>query len=290
MEKMKHIPVRKIKSGPQAQPIPENFTIRELEQLLAGKDMVQDLHRHDFFLIMVLAKGAGDHEIDFIPYTLCDHTVFLMRPGQVHKHTIKAGSKGYLIQFKPDFYPSSESQTLPFFRKCFNQNFFQLETHRIQKLLAIAHAIFEEEKDRQAGYQDIIQANLSIFLIELSRQNQRLNASKNPQKLYSQEILEEFLALLDTHVSEHRHVSEYAKMLNLSTYQLNAITKATLGKTCSDLIKEQWVLEAKRYLLATPSQVKEIAYQLGFEDISYFIRFFKKQTGLTPEAFRHNFK
>jgi AraC family transcriptional activator of pobA len=287
---MKHIPVRKIKSGPKEQPVPENFTIRELDKLLAGKDMVQDLHRHDFFLIMVLEKGAGDHEIDFIPYTLCDHSVFLMRPGQVHKHTIKTGSKGYLIQFKPEFYPSSDTQTHPFFRRCFNQNFFQLETHRIQKLLSISRAIFEEEKERQAGYPEIIKANLSIFLIELSRQNDLLNPSKNPQKLYSQEILEEFLARLDSHISEHKQVSEYAQMLNLSTYQLNAITKATLGKTCSDLIKEQMILEAKRYLLATPSQVKEIAYELGFEDISYFIRFFKKQTGLTPEAFRHNFK
>lgn len=287
---MKPIPVRKIKSGPKEQPIPDNFTIRELDKLLDGKDMVQDLHRHDFFLIMVLEKGAGDHEIDFIPYTLCDHSVFLMRPGQVHKHTIKAVSKGYLIQFKPDFYPSSDTQALPFFRRSFNQNFFQLETHRIQKLLAISRAIFEEENAKQEGYQQIIKANLSIFLIELSRQTDLLNTSKSHQKLYSQEILEEFLALLDTHISEHKQVSEYANRLNLTTYQLNAITKATLGKTCSDLIKEHVILEAKRLLLATPNQVKEIAYQLGFDDISYFIRFFKKQTGLTPEAFRHNFK
>lgn len=287
---MKDIPVRQIKLGPKEQLIPENFTIRELDKLLDGKDMVQELHRHDFFLIMVLEKGAGDHEIDFIPYTLCDHAVFLMRPGQVHKHTIKAGSQGYLIQFKPDFYPSSDTQTRLFFRRCFHQNFFQLEVHRIQKLLAISRAIFEEEKERQEGYPEIIKANLGILMIELSRENAHLKDSKDHDKLYSQEILEEFLALLDTHISEHKQVSEYAEMLNLSTYQLNAITKATLGKTCSDLIKEHRVLEAKRYLLATPSQIKEIAYQLGFEDISYFIRFFKKQTGLSPEAFRHNFK
>lgn len=117
-----------------------------------------------------------------------------------------------------------------------------------------------------------------------------MNTSKSQQKLYSQEILEEFLALLEQHGAEHKKVSEYAEMLSLSTYQLNAITKANLGKTCSDLINEHMLLEAKRYLLATSGQVKEIAYQLGFDDISYFIRFFKKHTGLTPEAFRQNFK
>jgi AraC-like DNA-binding protein len=81
-------------------------------------------------------------------------------------------------------------------------------------------------------------------------------------------------------------VSFYADLLNLSSYQLNAITKATLGKTCSELINEFIILEAKRTLLATSNQVNQIAYHLGYEDVSYFIRFFKKHTGYSPEAFR----
>jgi AraC family transcriptional regulator, transcriptional activator of pobA len=79
-------------------------------------------------------------------------------------------------------------------------------------------------------------------------------------------------------------------MMNLSVYQLNAITKATLSKTCSDLITQQIILEAKRCLLATSHQVNQTAYRLGYEDVSYFIRFFKKQTGYSPEAFRHIYK
>jgi AraC-like DNA-binding protein len=79
-------------------------------------------------------------------------------------------------------------------------------------------------------------------------------------------------------------VSEYAAMMNLSTYQLNAITKQTLGKTCSQLIDEHIILEAKRYLLATANQVNQIADHLGYEDVSYFTRFFKKHTGYSPEC------
>ncbi len=75
-------------------------------------------------------------------------------------------------------------------------------------------------------------------------------------------------------------------MMNLSAYQLNEITKVAVGKTPSELINEQIILEAKRYLLATPNQVKDIADHLGYEDVSYFIRFFKKHTGHSPEAFR----
>ena len=107
---------------------------------------------------------------------------------------------------------------------------------------------------------------------------------------YMQERIEELYELIANNISKHKQVAQYAKMLNLSLFQLNAITKASLGKTCSELINEQIILEAKRHLLATSSQVNQIAYHLGYEDASYFIRYFRKYTGYTPEAFRHHFK
>ena len=79
-------------------------------------------------------------------------------------------------------------------------------------------------------------------------------------------------------------------MLNLSTYQLSAITKGVLGKTPSEVINDYIILEAKRYLLGTSDQVNQIAWHLGYEDTSYFIRFFKKHTGFSPDAFRTNSK
>jgi AraC-like DNA-binding protein len=89
-------------------------------------------------------------------------------------------------------------------------------------------------------------------------------------------------------MATHKHVSQYAGMMNLSSYQLNAITRMTLGKSCSELINEFIILESKRSLLATSNQINQIAYQLGYEDVSYFIRFFKKHIGQTPEVFRTN--
>ena len=77
--------------------------------------------------------------------------------------------------------------------------------------------------------------------------------------------------------------------MNLSSYQLNEITKTTIGKTASELINEHIILEARRNLLATSNQIKDIADHLGYEDVSYFIRFFKKHSGFSPEAFRLNF-
>ena len=95
---------------------------------------------------------------------------------------------------------------------------------------------------------------------------------------------------METNITNNKQVSQYADMLNISTYQLNAITKTSLNKTPSELINEYIILESKRQLLATSNQVNQIADHLGYDDISYFIRFFKKHTEYSPEAFRNNFK
>lgn len=268
----------------------ESFSIRDVGNLLAGKDMVQELHRHDYFFILALKKGKGHHEIDFKSYNVCDNSVFFMHPGQVHHLTLKAGSTGYLMQFKTDFYYAHNKASNQLLRRASNKNLCQLDAKRFTKLISILTYIFQEYTHRQERYEEVIKANLGIFFIELIRHQRKGKNSLDKVNPYMQERLEEFLELLEVHVSRHKQVSHYADMLKLSSYQLNAITKATLGKTCSELINEHIILESKRYLLATSNQVKDIAYTLGYDDVSYFIRFFRKHTGYSPEAFRHNSK
>ena len=286
---MKNIPVRHIKASPSEMNFSEGFSIRDVQELLAGKDMVQELHRHDFFYILALKKGAGHHEIDFASYEVCNHSIFFMRPGQVHQHTLKAGSTGYLLAFSPHFYhPHDKASNQPL-RKVSATNFYPLDANRFNKLFPLLTYIFQEYTDKEEGYGEVIKSNLGIFFIELVRQNSKVPSSTNAHT-YAQERLGEFLELLEKHIASHKQVAQYGEMLNLSPYQLNAITKATLGKTSSELINEHIILESKRYLLATSNQVNQIAYYLGYEDVSYFIRFFKKHTGYSPEAFRQHFR
>jgi AraC-like DNA-binding protein len=134
-----------------------------------------------------------------------------------------------------------------------------------------------------------MKAHLAIFLIELVRNRKNENSANVPVSPYAQQRLDEFMELLEVNVAHHKQVSYYADRLNLSNYQLNAIAKEMMGKTSSELIDEHIILESRRYLLGTSNQVNQIAHHLGFDDVSYFIRFFKKHTGYSPEAFRQNF-
>jgi AraC family transcriptional activator of pobA len=279
---MSKIPLRSINNAhPQAR-----FSIREIGPIVSVNDMIQPLHRHDFFFLLILKKGTGQHVIDFKSYPVSDNSIFFLRPGQVHQLTLQSGSSGYLVEFSQDFYSPLGN---PASRKMSNMNFWQPAPVDHDKLLALSTSIFQEYSGERAWHLEVIKDYLNVVFIELGRQAE--NSSNLPDsKSYAQERLDDLLQLLETHIAKRKQVSQYATMLHLTPYQLNAITKEALGKTCSELINEQIVLEAKRHLLATSGRINEIALELGYEDISYFIRFFKKHTGLSPQAFRENFR
>lgn len=287
---MKNIPIRQINPVHSDIIANESFSIRSVEQLLAGKDMMHDLHRHDYFFVLAVEKGEGKHEIDFVSHQIADHSFFFLRPGQVHQLELKAGTTGYLCEFNSQFYYPTDNASKQLLRRASIKNLCQIDSSRVKRLLAVLHNMLQEFSEKQEGYMDVIKANLGIFLIEYIRSRQNINKPLSESTNYSQERMEQLLELLETHISTHKQASHYADMLNLSLYQLNTITKSMLGKTCSDLINEHIILESKRYLLATSNQINQIAYELGYEDVSYFIRFFKKRTGHTPDAFRNNFK
>ncbi|MES2521047.1 MAG: helix-turn-helix transcriptional regulator [Bacteroidota bacterium] len=287
---MKDISIRKINTTPQELNLSESFSIRDIQSLLAGNDMIQELHRHDFFYILALEKGLGRHEIDFIPYEVNDYCIFFMKPGQVHQLELKANCTGFLVEFDASFYYPDESVSNQRLKKASSKNLCRLEVNRFEKILSILTYIFQEFTTKQTGYIEIIKANLGIFFIEFVRQSKDPSNISVNSNSYAQERLEDFLELLNIHILTKKQVSHYADLLNLSQYQLNAITKSTLNKTCSELINEQIILESKRQLLATSKQVNQIAFHLGYDDVSYFIRFFKKHTGHSPEVFRDNYK
>ena len=114
----------------------------------------------------------GNHEIDFTSYKIADHSVFFLRPGQVHQLTLKAGSTGYLVQFKPDFYYPHNKASNQLLRQTSNKNFCQLDATGSKKLFSILAYIFQEYSDKQEGFEEVIKANLGIFFIELIRHRQ----------------------------------------------------------------------------------------------------------------------
>jgi AraC family transcriptional regulator, transcriptional activator of pobA len=287
---MKTIPVRHIATAQTLQSSHGLFSIRNLQHVLNGKDLIHELHKHDFYFVLAILHGTGVHEIDFVKYPVHDHSVFILRPGQVHKLELTADAEGFLLEFDLSFYQPKNTIAEHRWKKASSKNYCEVEAARFKKLHAYLSTIFDEYSLKQEGYVEAIKANLDLFFLEYIRQSRNPNSIAKSESGYIQERFEELVRLLETNIVSTKNVSEYADMLSLSPYQLNSIVKTSVGKTVSDLINEQIVLEAKRHLIATDAQVKEIADRLGYEDPSYFIRFFRKHTGHSPDSFRKNFK
>ncbi len=200
---MKKIPVRQITADLKAPVAAERFKIRTVEAILAGNVLKQDLHRHDFFFILLLDKAAGQHEIDFIPYEVVNHSVFFLRPGQVHQLELKAECTGYLLEFNNEFYHPTEKAASQRLRKASNKNYCELEMNRFQKLHTILTQIFNEYTGQEEGYRDIVKASLEIFFIELVRQSRDPNIYPTNISSYTHERFEELVGLLRSNISQH---------------------------------------------------------------------------------------
>jgi AraC-like DNA-binding protein len=283
---MKKIPIRLLSGAQRQSLVAERFKIRRLEDIVGPDGLVHELHRHDFFFLLVIADGSGSHEIDFEHFQVGPKNIYFLRPGQVHRLSLDPGISGYLLEFNSGFYCPADGRGADRLSRASHKNFCQMETGRFERLCSLLEMILQEIALKEPNFADAVRSALDLFFIGFLRQG---GAGNSPAVLdYGQERFEELVALLDEHIFSHKQVSEYTSMMNLSAYQLGEITKSAVGRTVSELISERIVLEAKRYLIATTSQVKEIAEILGYDDPSYFIRFFKKQTGVSPETFRRN--
>lgn len=286
-----HIPVREIKpTDENIQILSNTFSIRELHPLTAKGDIIQALHRHNFYYILIVKTGIGTHHIDFIKYFIGDYTLFFMAPGQVHELHLHKESTGYIIEFTADLFADMPTKIPQLLARMSNTNYYSFSKELFSSLYAIIETIFKEQYLKKDQYLEVIKCNLHLLFIHLQRTSSNLkeNHTSPTNNLYK-ERYEEFTSLITANLCSNRQVSFYAALLNLTTYQLNAITKKSTGKSASEVINDYFILEAKRYLLATTLQVNEVAWKLGMEDVSYFIRYFKKRTTYSPENFRKIF-
>ena len=285
---MKDIPVRKLQSSCSSIRPNEQFRLIQLEDHLKEEEFVHDTHRPDFYFLLFFESGSGEHIVDFRPFTLTPSTVFVLRPGQVHSLTINEQSKGYIIQFNSDLFDSGELTNVQLLKKLSRSAFLAFSSEAFTKLSSLLHSIAIELANKEKDFHKSIRAYVELLLIELNRKYPR--TQKDGVSSFELNTFDTISNLLDAHVLEHKRVSDYAQMMNLSTFQLNKITKTVQGKTFSEVLNERKILESKRFLQATSVQIKEIAFKLGYDDVSYFSRYFKKHTGMTPVEFRRNFK
>lgn len=247
-----------------------------------GMPVIPQAHKHDFYMIMLIEKGTGTHTIDFFAHEVKPQTVFFLAPGQAHQWNLSADTSGFQVMFSPDFLLQVQ-QKFPFFTPSGNSSLVLTNDAYHQVVIALKNLILEAD-GQQAFYLDLLQHHLQIVLLLLKRAYQSSFKIELPHA--DHRILSHFHQALEKHYHTHSDVAYYAEILNVTPNYLNQVCRKRSGSTAGDQIRERILLEAKRMLTLTSSDVKEIAFTLGFNDTSYFSRFFRKYTKSSPVEFR----
>lgn len=241
-------------------------------------------HRHDYFEFILFFEGGGTQSIDFVNYPNDTASVYFIRTGQVHMMNRSSNSSGCNFRFLRSYFYDNETSAAAFFRE---YPFFSLQA--TQPHLKLSEEVFAALRKLIEAYslsekiasQETLKSIVRSMLQLLKRPFEQ--SLDMPAK---HGVLERYMALISSNFTEIRSVSDYAEMLHITPNYLNEVCSRDLGLSAKSLIEEQVMLEIKRLLFHTDLSIKEISFQLNFEDPSYFIRRFKEKNGMTPAAFR----
>ena len=247
--------------------------------------------RLSYHRMLLVSAGKGSIWIDEKKYKITGSEIFLMAKGQVFSFEDKSRITGYIISFGDCFWekaPASSSNCKAvLFNNAEGNQRLELTPEYFDELTVNFNNLFKEfEKPVYVNKIDVLAAFLKIIMIKVANINAASFEGSDPKEnlLYRQ-----FLELLSTSFKSYHEVSDYARLLGITTRHLSELTKRSSGKGAKDLIAGQLIAEAKRSLLFSPNPVKEIAYQLNFSSPEQFSHFFKRNTTFSPLDYRTRF-
>ena len=242
-------------------------------------------HRLDFYQLIVITRGRGQHEIDFemIPYA--ENTVIPVAKGQVQRFIENPQLEGYAILFKPDFLVKEELDyhyLYDFSIFLSNMKPSSCKTGK-EVFTLLQEMILEQEKEDafdSAEYQRNLLKNFLIMIERSKRQRTEIVCNDSFQ-LYLK-----FRKELEKNVNYKLRVSDICGEINASAKQVNTAVKLMTNTTAKKYLEDRVILEIKRLLVYSSLSVKEIAYQVGFEDPTNFTKYFKSRVHMLPSEYQ----
>ncbi|RZJ51906.1 MAG: helix-turn-helix domain-containing protein [Flavobacterium sp.] len=246
-------------------------------------------HRDDHCQLMFALNGNFKLNIDFEIIEFTAPSLLFVFPEEVHHIIAVTDPKGWMINFDPSLVNNQVLTVLE--NKIKNPFLFQEQSPFFQQLRILMDLIEKVQSENinsyiQKSIHSLLNALLSLIAGELVS-NISLDKSKENRSTI---IKENFIKLAKEHYKTWKQPAQYASALSISVAHLNDTVKSLTGTPVSTHIQEISIKEAKRLLYFTDNSVKEIAYQVGYDEPVYFGKLFKKVTNLTPLQFREKFR
>jgi AraC-like DNA-binding protein len=246
-------------------------------------------HRHSFYQL-IWFKKAGKHYIDYNVIHHPANSLFFINKNQIHYFCSNSANEGYLYHFNDFFIERFNPQLMDRFHiSIFNEIgdcFVKFGEPEAEKLKAISSFIEAEMKTKEYLYKEQVFSLFQTILFVVERANSKKGIAEYENDV-DFALAVRFSNLVTKNIKEFLGIEKYAAQLLTNPKKLSASCKKHLMDTPASIIKQKKVLEAKRMLANQKVAIKEIAYSLGFEDPTYFTKYFKKSTGLTPKDFQN---
>ena len=255
-------------------------------------DAYKAIDQHKDLTKIVYLRAGASVSIDFTAFDLKQNAIFFLSAGQILQ--MNDNSQGTILFYNDDFYcvPLHDREVAKdelLINTVYNISAVKLDTESSAGISSVFEEIKKEIIQDDIRLEEMLRVLLKQIIIKSTR------FWKHQQNIHQITITHEvgfgryFNRLVESNFLKHHDVAAYASMLNITAKALNKRITRHSRLSPNDIIKKRIILEAKRLLAHTTLSVKEIAYKLGYDDPAYFVRFFRKQAQVTPQAFRLNF-
>jgi AraC-like DNA-binding protein len=268
----------------------KGFQFFKLEELITDELKPTDHspyqpHRLNFYAILIITQGEVNHIVDFKVHTLRKDDVMVISKGQTHAFDESSAYKGYLVVFSEAFMHKYMAQsTIAQINRLYNYFINQEKINNPDRNQTLLPVLKNELKNNSSSLPNIIGSLLSIYLLKLNEENIRLTTISVDNKYL--DYFNHFKLQVELNFSKTRDAKVYASDISISYKHLNEVCKEVVKITVKSFIDSYVILEAKRMLVSTSLSVKEVAFSLGFDEPTNFLKYFKKHTSLTPVEFR----
>ena len=251
------------------------------------------IQRNNYFSLILVTHGNGKLKADFTDYNFEENSLFAFSPHQPYMFTTDTALKGVAIYFHPEFFciykhHKEVSCNGVLYNNIYQPPFVTVDESSGATFKMLAEQIKAEMQKPELAQHELLVSYLKIFLINAARlkTQQQPAAAESVKDNKEPFILQKLKDAIEANFKTKHSPADYAEMLYISPKALAKITKSHFNKTLSSLINERIIIEAKRELYLTDKTVKEIAWELGYEDEYYFSRFFKVNADISPQLYR----
>lgn len=276
----------------------EIFSFRSLKSRVPEEELAS-AHRIQFHELICVTRGECTHAIDFDPIRCSPGSLLVSHPSQTEQFDVRSAWDGWLVLFRPEFLFSPGGARD---RMTAELNLVALlaslpvqlrpAEHEFKVIRGVLERMHEDARIGGPPHEvsALLRHQLCALLLRLARAQRRQEERQPAVAPAELQRFQRFRDLVEQSFRRWHHVGAYANALGCTEKTLTRAALAVVGSSAKAFIAGRVALEAKRLLVHTTLQVGVIAVDVGFQDASNFVKFFKRETGRTPAQFRGSYE